>query len=372
MGRRIQLTPPRASVAAIMVFMVKLERNGPIPTRPAPVIPNLPADIQQLAHPGLTVYPRTRYPAFNGPGSTEFDGRVNRIGSAAYDIEWRRMLQCGNPFANLRFKAMPIFRPGDLAGDWEGRFVYFTPDAFWDMIAGVHATVTSAPIAQQPHIWRIREHHLVHRRRRTPLGREDDEVTGEILPVGAALDAYIPQAAQFIHHGEPSEFSTRRLEVRIPDSTTPLGYRSYNYTTLDGPNNISPTQIQASFVVPESPSTEMDVDVDMSLDWDQPQPPRLGDGDDEFDEKVMDTLITGEGQSPQGPFKLRGRVRTWDGLIIFAQEYNFPTVSGLGHLLYKGHLVSGGGNWVGRWRDSLTPVQFSGYEGLFSVTRHHS
>ncbi|CAE6506074.1 unnamed protein product [Rhizoctonia solani] len=360
MGRRLELAPPRASVAAIMAFMARLERNGPIPSRPVPPIPNLPAHVQQLAHPGLTVYPRTRYPAFNGPGSTEFDGRVNRMGSAAYDIEWRRMVQCGNPFADPGLKPLPIFRPGDLAGGWEGRAAFLNFDAFRNMIAGVPGAVTAGPIAQQPYVWRIREHHLVHRRRRFPLGRTDDEVTGEILPVGDVLDAYIPQAAQFIHHGEPSEFSTRPLEVRIPDSTTPLGYRSYNYTTLDVPTDPPPTQIQ----------TNSAMSVPDSMDLDQPQPPKLGDGDHEFEEKILDTLITGEGNSPSGSFKLRGRVRAWDGMIILTKEYDSLN-SGRGRGLYKGHLVSGGGNWVGRWRDTFTPVHLNGYEVVFSVTRRY-
>ncbi|KAG8715578.1 hypothetical protein FRC11_002753 [Ceratobasidium sp. 423] len=384
MGHRLQLAPPRASVAAIMAFMVRLERNGPIPAQPAPVIPNLPAQIQHPGHPGLTVYPRTRYPTFCGPGSTEFDGRVNRTGSATYDLEWRRILQCGNPFANLKFKAMPMFRPGDLAGHWEGRFVFLPFDAFRDMLAGVPGAVTNGPIAQQPHVWRIREHHLISRRRRIPLGRESDSVTGEKLPVGAPLDAYIPTGAQFIPHGEPNEFISHRLEVRIPDSTTPLGYRSYNYTTLDGPTDLPPTQLPITEVagVPKT----VDMDMDLSSDWDRPQP-TLGDGDDEFEEEILDTLITGEGHSSWGSFKLRGRVRAWDGMIILVKEYvrhpsplafpvadlspqDGPVVSGRGRWLYQGYLVSGG-NWVGRWRDTFTSVNLSGYEGVFSVTRRY-
>lgn len=130
MGRRIHLAPPRASLAAIMAFMVRLERNGPIPPHPAPGIPtqesNTPSQMPP-GHPGLTVYPRTRYPAWYGPGSTEFDGRTNRKGSAAYDPEWRRGLQCANPFAAPRIRIQPTFVPGDLAGDWEGRFVVSLP-----------------------------------------------------------------------------------------------------------------------------------------------------------------------------------------------------------------------------------------------------
>ncbi|CUA71567.1 putative mitochondrial 2-oxodicarboxylate carrier [Schizosaccharomyces pombe 972h-] [Rhizoctonia solani] len=371
MGRRIRLAPPRASVAAIMSFMVRLERNGPIPrpAQPGPPIPQPAAQFPSTirpAHPGLTIYPRTRYPAFLGPGSVEFDGRVNRLGSAIYDSEWRRILQCGNPFANPRFKLMPILRPGDLAGHWEGRFVFLTFDAFRDMLAGVVGAVTSGPLAQQPQVWRIREHHLVHRRRRIPLGRASDVVTGEMLPTGGPLDAYIPRDAQFIHHGEPSEFGTRRLEIRLPDATHPLGYRVYDYTTLDGPTDHPHTYVPTTEVLPFTPPP---MNLDELPDWDPPRPPTLGDGDDEFEEEIRDTLITGEGHSSWGVFKLRGRIRAWDGMVILVKDYDGPNTQGRGRWLYKGYVS--GGNWVGRWRDTFTSERLSGYEGVFSVTRRY-
>ncbi|CAE7060182.1 unnamed protein product [Rhizoctonia solani] len=370
MGRRIPLTPPRASIAAIMAFMVRLERNGPIPAQPRPPIPNPPGQFPSTVrpgHPGLTIYPRTRYPAFYGPGSIEFDGRINRLGSAVYDTEWRRLLQCGNPYANPRFKLMPMFRPGELAGHWEGRFVFLTFDAFRDMLTGVIGAVTNGPIAQQPHVWRIREHHLVERRRRFPLGRASDLITGEQLPIGAPLDAYIPSGTEFIHHGEPSEFGTRRLEVRLLDPTSPIGYKSYNYTTIDGPVDLPPTYIQTNEVVAIAPPR---TDIDQLLDWGQTAPPTLGDGDDEYEEKILDTLITGEGHSSWGSFKLRGRIRAWDGMIILVKDYDGPNTQGRGRWLYKGYIVSGG-NWVGRWRDTFTSERLSGYEGVFSVTRRY-
>ncbi|KAJ1306353.1 hypothetical protein OPQ81_007359 [Rhizoctonia solani] len=368
MGRRIQLAPPRASLAAIMALMVRLERNGPIPAHPAPPIPNieqLPPTIQP-GHPGLTIYPRTRYPAFYGPGSTEFDGRINRTGSAAYDTEWRRILQCGNPSATPKFKAMSILRPGELAGQWEGRLVFLTFDAFRDMLAGVPGAVTNGPIAQQPNAWRIWEHHLVSRRRRIPLNCEPDPVIGEKLPIGNVLNAYIPKDAQFIQHDQHQEFGTRRLEVRIPDETCSLGYKSYNYITLDGPTDPPPTQIPRTSVMALDPS----IDMDLSADWEQPQPPRFGDGDYEFEEEIVDTLITGEGRSSRGSFKLTGRIRAWDGMIILVMDYDAPTSNGNGRWLYKGYVVSGG-NWIGRWRDTFTPERLCGYEGVFSVTRQY-
>jgi len=70
------------------------------------------------------------------------------------------------------------------------------------MIAGDLGAATRGAIAQQTSVWRIREHHLLHSRRRIPPGSELSDATGEKLPEGAALDAFIPREAQFIHHDE--------------------------------------------------------------------------------------------------------------------------------------------------------------------------
>ncbi|CAE6427856.1 unnamed protein product [Rhizoctonia solani] len=362
MGRRLQLAPPRASIAAIMAYMVHLERNGPIPVHPAHV-PNPPGQLPPALHPGLTIYPRTRYPAFYGPGCLEFDGRIC-IGSAAYDNEWRRVLQCGNPFATPKFKSVPMFGPGELAGHWEGRTVFLEFNAFRDMLAGVPGAVTNGFISQQPHVWRLREHHLISRRRRIPLGRESNSITGEKLPIGGVLDACIPQGAQFIDHGDPG---ARRLEVRVPDETCPFGYKSYNYITLDKPTGPPPRRIPTTTVLPIAPPP---VDMDLSPDCGSPRPPNLGDGDDQFEEEVLDTLITGEGYSSRGSFKLRGRIRAWDGMILLVKIDDGMHPQDRGRWLYKGYIAPGG-NWTGRWRETFTPVRQNGNEGAFSVTKQY-
>ncbi|CAE7109926.1 unnamed protein product [Rhizoctonia solani] len=359
MGRRLQLAPPRASTAAIMTFMVHLERNGPIPVHPAAIPP--PGQAPPEGHPGLAIYPRTRYPTFRGPGNIEFDGIIC-TGSAGYDNEWRRALQCGNPFAIPKFKTMPLFRPGELAGHWEGRKVFLDFEAFRHMLAGVDGAVTNGLISQQPNVWQIREHHLVSRRRRFPLGREGDLIVGEKLPIGGVLNAYIPQGAEFIHHGEPG---APRLEVRVPDQTYPLGYKPYNsYVTLNSPINPPPKRIPTTTVIPANhPPT----DIDLPHDWEHPQPPSLQDSDDQYEEDIVDTLITGEGYTSNGSFILRGRIRAWDGMVILVLS---DDAQDLGYWLFKGYIASGG-NWVGRWRDTNTPEQLNGYEGLFSFTKQY-
>ncbi|KAG8720634.1 hypothetical protein FRC08_018629 [Ceratobasidium sp. 394] len=406
MARRIRLAPPPASVAAIMAFIVRLERNGPIPSRPQQPLPPQPgpfASIVSPTHPGLTIYPRTRYPSWRGPGSLEFDGRPN-IGSAQWDSEWLRIMSCGNPQAPvpLPIREQPKFKPGDLAGVWEGRFVvsinalgpqqlltgpqYITFDAFRDMLAGEISAVQTGPLAQQPQIWRIREHHCIHRRRRVPTGLDwRDIVRSEVLPVGNPLDAYIPADAEFIQHGEPlpdgtpiSATSNRRLEIRVPNGNAPGGYNVYSYVTRDGSSESTDSYGHVPL-----PTQYMDMYADPDVAMNPSTYQEYG-GDGEWVETITDTLITGEGHSNWGQFYLRGRIRHWDGMITLVKDYvrvsslvvthahtltqAGSNTQGRGRWLYKGYIVAGA-NWVGRWRDTFTAERLSGYEGVFSVTR---
>ncbi|KAG9098013.1 hypothetical protein FRC06_006918 [Ceratobasidium sp. 370] len=390
MARRIRLAPPPASIAAIMAFMVRLERNGPIPSRPPQQLPPQPGPFPSTVsptHPGLTIYPRTRYPSWRGPGSLEFDGRPN-MGSTQWDSEWLRLVSCGNPQATIppHIREQPKFRPGDLAGVWEGRFVvstnasglqqlltglqFITFDAFRDMLAGAINAVQSGPLAQQPQVWRIREHHCIDRRRRVPSGFDSrDVIRSEMLPVGNPLDAYIPANAEFVQHGEPlpsgapiSATSNRRLEVRVPDANAPGGYSVYSYVTRDGSSE--PTDVSGPVPIPTH-YMEMYAEPDAAL---SPFTYQEHGGDDEWVETITDTLITGEGHSNWGEFHLRGRIRHWDGMITVVKDYAGPNTQGRGRWLYKGYIVAGA-NWVGRWRDTFTAERLSGYEGVFSVTR---
>ncbi|QRV85400.1 mitochondrial 2-oxodicarboxylate carrier [Ceratobasidium sp. AG-Ba] len=374
MGRQIQIAPPPASLAAIMAFMVRLERNGPIPAQPHQPQPHQPGPFASTIpnHPGLTIYPRTRYPAFQGPGSTEFDGRPNVHGSAQWDSEWLRVATCGNPHAPVYppLSDLPKFRPGDLAGVWEGRFVFITFDAFHEMLAGSVQAAQTGVLAQQPQVWRIREHHCIDRYRRVASGSASrDAVHNEILPIGGSLDAYIPPDAEFIQHGEPlpdgipiSGTSTRALEVRIPDPGTSNGYKSYRYITRDGSDHSTDVR---GFVPIPSHYLGMSSEVHGSA---VQYPCQLHGGDDEWVETITDTIITGEGHSSWGQFHLRGRIRHWDGMITLVKDYAGPNNQGRGRWLYKGYIVAGS-NWVGRWRETFTAEHLAGYEGVFSVSR---
>ncbi|WWD16640.1 hypothetical protein CI109_101070 [Kwoniella shandongensis] len=62
---------------------------------------------------------------------------------------------------------------------------------------------------------------------------------------------------------------------------------------------------------------------------------------------------------------MRGRVRSWDGLVILDLHYSRHV---MGRWLWRGYLHTGG-YMVGRWRDCFTPENLRGYEGAFGLIR---
>ncbi|PWZ02783.1 hypothetical protein BCV70DRAFT_197042 [Testicularia cyperi] len=89
---------------------------------------------------------------------------------------------------------------------------------------------------------------------------------------------------------------------------------------------------------------------------------------DEDGRERYEILLSGTGHSAWGRFVLRGRVRSWDGMLIMTKEYR---PDGRGKWLYRGYSVAGG-KLVGRWRDTYTPDNMFGYEGCFLLHRRES
>ncbi|KAJ9093693.1 hypothetical protein QFC21_006289 [Naganishia friedmannii] len=79
----------------------------------------------------------------------------------------------------------------------------------------------------------------------------------------------------------------------------------------------------------------------------------------------LELMLVGTGHSAWGEFLLRGRVRLWDGMVTLVKEYS---PDGRGRWLYRGYIV-GNNVFVGRWRDCVTPQDFVGYEGTFSLAQ---
>lgn len=58
-------------------------------------------------------------------------------------------------------------------------------------------------------------------------------------------------------------------------------------------------------------------------------------------------------------------MRLWDGLVYLVKEY---APFQRGKWLYRGYVL-GGGVMVGRWRDTVTPEKYVGYEGTFILSK---
>lgn len=85
------------------------------------------------------------------------------------------------------------------------------------------------------------------------------------------------------------------------------------------------------------------------------------------DDPDLDIIVVGEGHSNWGRFSLRGRVRKSDGFVTFLKRYGDGA---RGDWLYRGYVVGHPrGNFVGRWRETVTPIDEVAYEGCFSLAR---
>lgn len=71
---------------------------------------------------------------------------------------------------------------------------------------------------------------------------------------------------------------------------------------------------------------------------------------------TKEILVSGRGHSYEGEFIVKGRVRSWDGLLtLWVHIAGVP----VGKWIYRSYIQAGGLN-VGRWRDTFTPENMRG------------
>ncbi|WVR03928.1 hypothetical protein IAU60_000927 [Kwoniella sp. DSM 27419] len=80
---------------------------------------------------------------------------------------------------------------------------------------------------------------------------------------------------------------------------------------------------------------------------------------------TKEILLSGRCRTAWGWASIRGRIRAWDGLVIFDMTYARHV---MGRWLWRGYLHTGG-YLVGRWRDTFTAESLRGYEGAFGMIR---
>ena len=139
-------------------------------------------------------------------------------------------------------------------------------------------------LARHNQTWRIKEYHLLG-----PISsiHSDSDTNSHLpspsqaapVPVGEALYAHLPDDADFIELDKD-----RELHVRLPPVYGP-GPRKLVYTRCQRPDEEAKA---------------------------------------EYNVRVQDILLVGEGHSGWGEFRLLGRVRPADGFVSIIKEYVGP------------------------------------------------
>ncbi|THV03500.1 hypothetical protein K435DRAFT_962385 [Dendrothele bispora CBS 962.96] len=242
-----------------------------------------------------------------------------------WDCEWGRCRSLGGMASEACLTE--TFKPGSIQGVWEGRFTYTEFTSYGNLLSGGGPSVlTKSVVIKHRQTWKLREHHLLSCDVSTNGDREPECGTApHPLSPGDPLRSYFPAGTQF-------EETDDGLKVHEPGKI-PLEYRAA-----------------------------------AKLNWDRKSGGRIVKNKDQWlKARVLDVIITGEGHSAWGQFSLVGRVRPQDGLISLSKNY----IDGdRGKWLYRGYLVGNvNGSLAGRWRDTISPITSTGYEGCFTMTR---
>lgn len=258
------------------------------------------------------------------------------------------------------------------------------------MLAGAKPSkLRDCSLAEHNQAWRIHEYHLLtppgELNSGTSLAIDRDPLT--ILPAGDPLLAYVPPNVVITEDNGALSFTLPSSFSSSPYSSPPPTYVQYN--ALEH-KNYSAEEHEA------------------------------------YRRRVQDIILTGDGHSGWGEFRLVGRVRPCDGFVSILKEYvsvsilqhnhirihpplfsssspptfiaTLQTFLGItlctdsqisesqtggdrGRWLYRGFVIGGGDSpsaersgsldayIAGRWRDTLTPAETHGYEGAFALSR---
>ncbi|BGP30196.1 hypothetical protein JCM10296v2_001948 [Rhodotorula toruloides] len=327
MGRKIEMSPPNLAHAAIFSFFFRVEQdpaaqNDMLGQHGAPAQHMLGAQVANL-NPNNPLTTATR------PTKTSLPILASRI----HDHDFTRLASCIDPYSSLGLPK--LYTRGDLTGSWEGRFSFFDFDSYRDMLGGRMRSLYEGPFGDQPQVWKLEEKVVKLEKGQKPGGK------GPPLNAGFEVGQPFPS--------RPILSSTITQPVASTSSGSTERGTSRRRTSLDIAGGVELPRA-AKRARSWSEHTAFD-DVDEEEEDDDPE------GDYEI-------LLTGTGHSAWGQFILKGRVRTWDGMFSIIKEY---TPDSRGRWIYRGMMV--GGNLVGRWRDTHTPLELNGYEGTWIMSR---
>ncbi|WAQ86907.1 hypothetical protein PtA15_7A636 [Puccinia triticina] len=226
--------------------------------------------------------------------------------SEEYDREFVRQTSCLDPYMSpgLQFD----FYRGCFRGGWDGQFGFFDLSSYRLMLGGQIEAVYQGRYGDQNQVFKVQEFFV----------RVRDNQPVEFL--GDSREKYLEQP-------------------RRPSSTA------------------------SSEAVAEEKKEPMESEIEhlnqmQSLLYPVPIDPVLVEYDPAEEYELQ---IHGAGHSSWGSFKVKGRVRAWDGMVTFLKIYD---AGRHGTWLYRGYHAAGN-MIVGRWRDTHTSEAADGYEGTF-------
>lgn len=370
-GQQIEIRPPILALAAYSIFFLQVEKN--------PAIVGLAAIVERGAEHGtmtrLGALGLQRTPmqlgllhpqlssGRNGEDVTSqshiLSSRLH-LRSIDHDRDLARLVACRNPYSSPGLR--PCFFEGVFAGAWEGRFSFFDFDSYREMLAGRMRYLYEGPFGEQPQVWKLREHFV-----RVGDGYRKEMGEGSIITAGFHLEdpsedlLMLPRSVREAREQAREVGNGKRAPAE--DDKDNKSKRSNSLeegaSATRSPRGMRITPPPADYALyPRFSEEEGGASAGHGY---------LSDGfevSDTSDERY-EMLISGIGHSAWGRFIVRGRVRAWDGMVVLSKEYR---PDGRGRWIYRGYATAGD-TLIGRWRDSFTPGELSGYEGPFVLSK---
>lgn len=359
-GQRITIRPPILALAAYPTFFGHVERNPSIVgltaivdrgsepgtmDRPGAPGPPRPATQLGLLHPTLSGG-RNGEQKMDSPKAA---ASLLTLRSEDHDQDVTRLVACHDPYRSPGLR--PCFFEGAFEGAWEGRFSFFDFDSYREMLAGRMRSLYEGPFGEQPQVWKLKEHFV-----RVGEGYRKEMGQCSMITAGFHLDEPLDELLKLPRsvHGAKEQAREKGQGKRGPgdgDSQT------QETTGKSKQSRLSPPPADYH-LYPQFSEEEGGARAGHGYIAHGTHRPGAS-------EERYEMLISGIGHSAWGRFILRGRVRAWDGMVVLSKEYN---PDGRGRWIYRGYVLAGG-SFVGRWRDSFTPGELSGYEGPFVLNK---
>ena len=317
-GRQIELSHPMLSHAAILRFFANPENlddessegaasagsvsapdeavNGTVNSTPASSTPHTPA--ASGSDPGPYSDP-TMPSVGRRLGPTEImEHRPIIHSSLAHDRDFARLLKCYDP-SSCRGMNRGAWR-GSWNGCWEGNFSFFDFDAFREMLAGHSRALYEGPFGEQKQVWKMTETWV--RPIRPAEDREKAAKPAVKKGKKAAKNGGLPLRGPITNAGFPTARPPTMPKANLESP-------SAEAATLKETIRQQVEAIEGYEQVPEDELDEMFDGPDGTLDG-------LG-----AERNGLEMLLTGTGHSAWGRFLMKGRVRSWDGMVSLVKEY---------------------------------------------------